>query len=295
MNKKILSMAGFMKNRLRKYAPGHNKGFTLIEMLVVIAIIAILVAIIMPVANGAVQKARQATCWADMRTLSGEYSVQVLLDGKEDAFIDIVDHTHKGKVTQGDGKRYTVSGFCPSGGVYTCHITNDGTTLSISCNKHGAIQYDITSLASTIAGLDFSALKANGFPYANLNEFFRNSRNDKLNSEAKSTGGYGQYGSFANAVQAKLTESGFDIGNRTWRIDGDQASGAKEIYLADRKLDSLDAKEKYIRCDKYNITTGKIESGYIMVSVENNSGGKFPILESKTFTTKVPDNAEVLP
>lgn len=46
-----------------------NKLFTLIELLVVIGIIAILTAILLPVINGAVQKAEMSKCKAEMTTL----------------------------------------------------------------------------------------------------------------------------------------------------------------------------------------------------------------------------------
>lgn len=50
----------------------NKKGFTLIEMLVVIAIIAILVAIIIPVVTSATDKAAAATNAANMRSFKAE-------------------------------------------------------------------------------------------------------------------------------------------------------------------------------------------------------------------------------
>lgn len=55
-----------MKKRLDK------KGFTLIEMLVVIAIIAVLVAIIIPVTRAATAKANASTDAANLRSVMGE-------------------------------------------------------------------------------------------------------------------------------------------------------------------------------------------------------------------------------
>lgn len=50
----------------------NRKGFTLIEMLVVIAIIAILVAIIVPVVGNSTQKSRAATNAANLRSIEGQ-------------------------------------------------------------------------------------------------------------------------------------------------------------------------------------------------------------------------------
>lgn len=59
-----------------------KKGFTLVEMLVVIAIIAILVAIIIPVVNDTTRKAKASADAANLRVVLGELNVQVV-DGQK--------------------------------------------------------------------------------------------------------------------------------------------------------------------------------------------------------------------
>ena len=66
-----------MKNRKSK------KGFTLIEMLVVIAIIAILVAVIIPTVSNATVKAKAAADAANLRSMMGLANT-LLLDNAED-------------------------------------------------------------------------------------------------------------------------------------------------------------------------------------------------------------------
>lgn len=56
----------------------NKKGFTLVEMLVVIAIIAVLVAIIVPTAINASAKAKAATDAANLRTILGQANVQLI-------------------------------------------------------------------------------------------------------------------------------------------------------------------------------------------------------------------------
>ena len=56
----------------------NKKGFTLIEMLVVIAIIAVLVAIVIPTVTSATQKANAAANAANMRSLLAEASIDYL-------------------------------------------------------------------------------------------------------------------------------------------------------------------------------------------------------------------------
>ena len=61
----------------------NKKGFTLIEMLVVIAIIAILVAIIVPTVSTATEKAKEATDAANIRTAVAEVEVQGLTSNSD--------------------------------------------------------------------------------------------------------------------------------------------------------------------------------------------------------------------
>lgn len=59
----------------------NKKGFTLIEMLVVIAIIAVLVAIVVPTVSSSTLKASAATNAANLRTAAAQIAVD-LVDGK---------------------------------------------------------------------------------------------------------------------------------------------------------------------------------------------------------------------
>ena len=57
----------------------NKKGFTLMEMLIVVAIIAVLVAIAIPVFNGALTKSKEAADVANIRALYAEWQVGILL------------------------------------------------------------------------------------------------------------------------------------------------------------------------------------------------------------------------
>lgn len=64
---------------LKKFT--NKKGFTLMEMLIVVAIIAVLVAIAIPTFNNQLEKSREATDAANIRALYAEQMVEYLNRG----------------------------------------------------------------------------------------------------------------------------------------------------------------------------------------------------------------------
>ena len=79
----------------------NKKGFTLIEMLVVIAIIAILVAIVIPTVTNATEKAKQATDLANIRSMVAQYQIDNLNGtAKLDDFNAFTPKSKKAKYTK---------------------------------------------------------------------------------------------------------------------------------------------------------------------------------------------------
>ena len=67
-----------MKSQLKK---NRNKGFTLGELLIVVAIIGILVAISIPIFTSQLEKAREATDAANIRSQYAEVMAEAITDG----------------------------------------------------------------------------------------------------------------------------------------------------------------------------------------------------------------------
>ncbi len=104
-----------------------KKGFTLVEMLIVVAIIAILVAITIPVLNGQLENAREAADAANLRAAYAQASIKVLQnDADATETVTLTQHdsgwtnTSIGKIGGG-----AVSGI-PSTGTVTVKVTKDG-------------------------------------------------------------------------------------------------------------------------------------------------------------------------
>ncbi len=70
----------------------RNRGFTLMEMLIVVAIIAVLAAIAIPVFNGSLHKAKVAADMANVRAYYAELQTQYITTGE---YRDIGDDMHE--------------------------------------------------------------------------------------------------------------------------------------------------------------------------------------------------------
>lgn len=120
----------------------NKKGFTLIEMLVVIAIIAVLVSIIVPVVSNSTVKAAAAADAANLRSVMAEVQVAVL----SNPGATVTDGTGEVKVVSGGaniatfktpaGKAVTVDGTAYVADKAEMTVTMDATTGEITA-KYG--------------------------------------------------------------------------------------------------------------------------------------------------------------
>ena len=110
----------------------NKKGFTLIEMLVVIAIIAVLVSIVIPTVSSATEKAKEAADVANIRSYIAEVTTEALANGTA--------ATRKYTMTQTQ-KGFQSTDIKSIGGV-------DGTTFTAISNAVGkeiTITYDLSN------------------------------------------------------------------------------------------------------------------------------------------------------
>ncbi len=117
----------------------NKKGFTLAELLIVVAIIAVLTAIAIPVFSTQLEKSREATDQANVRSAYAEVVTEYLTDPDNSHTMTVKANQKqpswqgpKGTVTtQVNGSEKQVSYTAKTSGNYTVKISKSGT-ISIS-------------------------------------------------------------------------------------------------------------------------------------------------------------------
>ena len=106
----------------------NNKGFTLAELLIVVAIIAVLVAIAIPVFTAQLEKSREATDLANVRSAYAQVMVDALDDG-------VTTHTDNGV-------------------TFTCAGTTGSRTVTAVVNlKQAQADWQTAGALTAIAGV----------------------------------------------------------------------------------------------------------------------------------------------
>ena len=122
-----------LRNRLLT-APRNRKGFTLIELLVVVLILAILMAVALPLYLSAVADAQKKTCRANMQTIANAVAAARVKNGAADFSAWIT----AGTITVGGAGNVpdlNALPACPSAGTYSI-IAGATNSFKVKCTTH---------------------------------------------------------------------------------------------------------------------------------------------------------------
>ena len=117
----------------------NKKGFTLAELLIVVAIIAVLVAIAIPVFTSQLEKSREATDIANVRSAYATVVAAYLVDGQTPSAITVdAKQTVSGWQTSNGGQIEYMNGEIASIYQYSAKTTGN-YTVNISVDASGNV------------------------------------------------------------------------------------------------------------------------------------------------------------
>lgn len=252
----------------------NKNGFTLMEMLIVIAIIAVLIAVAIPVFASQLEKAREATDLANVRSAYAQVSTEALLgDSEATVTVDLkqkqadwqsVDPVNIGGIvhskSQGDTKNWI--GVAEPNGTCVVSYKED---YGIILNWSGKTDPSTPKYPFNTTVTDF-------FPLLYDTDFWKNDSSIKTNAnfEFDSRCRDSQYVPSITAEIDKLNNSLLQQPNCTWAYLGDGREGQKaNRYLFWTSLD-----------------TDKVGAGNKIPVIIQTGDGKYYVSETTTGTRK---------
>lgn len=263
----------------------NKNGFTLMEMLIVIAIIAVLIAVAIPVFASQLEKAREATDLANVRSAYAQVSTEALL-GDSEATVTVnlkqkqadwqsVDPVNIGGIvhskSQGDTKNW-IGVAAPNG---TC-VVSYKEDYGIILNWSGKADPSISKYPFNTNETDF-------FPLLYKTDFWQDMRNN-TNFEFDSRCPDSQYVPAITTEINKLNKSLLQQPNCTWAYLGD----GRDRHEADRYL-------FWTSLNTDNVGPGQkipviIQTGngnyYVSETTTSTRNGKEYVTISKSLTTQ---------
>ena len=119
---------------MKKYIKKNNKGFSLIELIVVVAIMAVLVGILAPAYLQYVEKARRQTCYWNMDNVVREVQLLAFSDPEFMEELTAEANAHHYDITSYVKNSTPVEvPTCPSHGIYKIEFDTSTGVLSMTC------------------------------------------------------------------------------------------------------------------------------------------------------------------
>lgn len=261
----------------------NRRGFTLIELVVVLAILAIVAAVAVPVAFGSLEKARTAACAASrsdllsaLRTQTATQAVTTGTTKQVDAAAALATAQKACAncgVTLTDS--WTIAGVCPEGGTYTIKYNTATGLYSITCSDPNHAEL-ITGLSG--ADLFYQKIADKTTELAKLIASAPN-KNGQIDSTAPNKGGLIK-GNTEKIKDLLLNTYGIDLTGSSWTIKLN--NGVASLYYTESDISSL-ASGATVTVTRWNGASGEKTTGTIKVTKPASQYGNYNILNVSSF------------
>ena len=126
-----------------------KKGFTLVELMIVVVIMAILVAVAVPIFSAVTKNARFKTCAGNRREIVSQVNNYMMgsVDGTQYTSLEPITIKSNGKKAVESNlpseKLFQTVPYCPvDGGIYTVTYTANTQKITVTCNVHATTGAD---------------------------------------------------------------------------------------------------------------------------------------------------------
>ena len=231
------------------------------EMLIVVAIIAILIAIAIPAFNSALNKARAATCAANRRSMLAEIKVAQMMDNS------LLKHTDNQQFSQLWNK-CAGECTCPKGGKFTAYYDKEGYISYISCDKHPEETLSAPEFSNTVFAND------------TVNKYY-NEKNRKKNGATLDSTGI-NFGQPLLADIKKIYGDSVQSFQIYWKENG---STKEQIVMYSSSPMNEETAKTGIKVTRYDAVTGKTQTGTVQLVTKTDSGKTFYVMKADSFVS----------
>ena len=258
-----------------------KRGFNLLELIIVIAIIAVLLLIIVPLSGGFINSATSTACKADEKQILTVVKANYLLDsvkGETDPIVSAKKTlTDEGYTYSTSGDSIFITDTCPGKGTYT--LTYD-SGYKLTCSIHGSLDdssVEVSSVLRIFAGYLNTDDTLNNILFNSSTGYFRasfytNSRTHKaIDSTAPSSAG-SQTTTFRKMITDELAEVGLDLSTKCWRIERGSTYPDLKIYMTDTDITKLTPGTVLSNVAVYDTKTKTITYEKVSVGLDPNAG-----------------------
>ena len=256
-------------------------GFNLLELIIVIAIIAVLLLIIVPLTGGFINSATDTACKADEKQILTVVKANYLLDsvkGETDAIASAKSTlTDEGYTYSSSGESILITDTCPGKGTYT--LTYD-SGYKLTCSIHGSLDessVEVSSILKIFAGYLNTNETLNDILFNTSTGYFRasyytNSRTHKsIDSTAPGSVG-SQTTTFRKMITTELSKIGLDLSDKSWRIERGSTYPNLKIYMTDTDITKLTPGTVLSNVAVYDTKTKTITYEKVSVGLDPNAG-----------------------